>query len=106
MGLPKCCLDFDLSLEELLFPERLAPEGRVFLAAHGVGRATLDELRAGMVDLGEGRVKVYHRCDQLLDDGRCAIYSRRPQACRDFDCSTRSDCECEGRGFIALEQIA
>jgi hypothetical protein len=34
-----------------------------------------------------------NRCTHLLDGGRCAIYTTRPQVCRDHD---NDDCEFEG----------
>jgi Fe-S-cluster containining protein len=33
---------------------------------------------------------VHTECDKLQDDGRCGIYERRPQICRDY---TTKDCE-------------
>lgn len=40
-------------------------------------------------------VKVNHPCQHLTDKGKCDIYADRPQVCRDFDCSTRTDCACK-----------
>ena len=98
--MPRCCMDFDIRLEDLLFPERLSPEGLEFLRAHGVDRVPLSELRDRALDLGNGTVKIFHRCDQLDENGRCRIYKTRPQICRDFDCTTRHDCACRGKGVI------
>jgi Fe-S-cluster containining protein len=103
MPLPKCCTDLDIALADLVFPERMSPEGRDFFRVHGLDRVTLGELRRWALDLGNGMVKIFHRCDQLGDDGRCEIYEGRPRICREFDCRTRSDCECKGHGIIHLD---
>ena len=97
-NLPKCCQDFDITLVDLIFPDRMTPEGREFVTAHGIGTTPLWAIQA--TDMGNGLVKVHHRCDKLNDDGSCSIYEDRPQICRDFQCSTRHDCECKGHGFI------
>ena len=104
MSLPTCCTDFDILLTDLLFPENMSADGLEFVGAHGVGKMTLDEIRASsdpMPDLGHGpQLKLHHRCAQLQDDGLCGIYDKRPAICRAFDCRTRRDCACNGRGII------
>lgn len=100
MSLPDCCTDFDISWSDLLFPSRLSAESYEFLMAHGVGQMTLTELQTRSIDMGDGIVKIKHRCAQLLDDGRCQIYATRPQICKMFDCSQRKDCACGGRGWL------
>lgn len=101
--LPACCMDLDISLEDLFFPERMNEEGREFFDAHGLDSIPLRKLRQGARDMGNGMVKIRHRCQQLQDDGRCGIYATRPQICRDFDCATRADCACMGQGLIQIE---
>lgn len=100
MSLPTCCTDMVILLEHLIFPERMPVSGQEFVKAHGLDDATLAELRAGAIDHGGGLVKVFHRCQHLQDDGRCAIYDRRPTICRQFDCRLRQDCACEGKGVM------
>lgn len=97
--LPACCLDMDIDLADLIFPLRLSSAGREFVEAHGLGGLSLAEIQANSLDLGEGRIKLFHRCRQLLNDGSCRIYENRPQICREFQCSSRSDCACGGKGF-------
>ena len=95
MSCCKCCVDFDIDIAHLIFPERMAPDGREFLAAHGIDSVPLGMLRAGALDLdevSEGTVKIRHRCQQLTDDGLCGIYEQRPAICRSFDCALRDDC--------------
>jgi Fe-S-cluster containining protein len=106
MSLPACCLDLELELRQLLFPETLDDAGREFVAAHGLETMPLYELRGrvsdlGLADNGERRVKLRHRCQHLQDDGRCGIYDNRPTICRDFDCAVRHDCACLGRGVMS-----
>jgi Fe-S-cluster containining protein len=108
MNLPTCCLDFDILVTDLLFPDLMGLDGQEFVKAHGIGQMTLDEIQANsepMPDLGHGpQVKLHHRCSKLQDDGRCGIYEKRPAICRAFDCRTRRDCACNGQGIIPLEQ--
>lgn len=98
MTLPTCCTDFELEPVQLIFPERTGDDWQEFITAHGISTAKFGELIKGALDMGNGKVRLYHRCQQLQDDGRCAIYETRPQICRDFDCSRRSDCQCKGSG--------
>lgn len=98
--LPTCCLDMEILLTDLMFPERLPADGKAFVEVHGLGNASLGQLRKDAIDLGNGLVKIFHRCDQLGDDGLCKIYADRPNICRRFDCQTRNDCECKGHGLI------
>jgi Fe-S-cluster containining protein len=107
-NLPACCLDLDIDLMDLLDPERLPAVGREFLDAHGLGALTpaeRDALIAAGHYLGAGVIKLRHRCAQLQDDGRCAVYASRPAICRNFDCSTRHDCACGGAGFVATTDL-
>ena len=99
-NLPSCCLDMDIRLVDLAFLHLLSPDGKEFVDAHGLSEETIDKLFAKAIDMGDGKVKIFHRCAQLLDNGKCAIYEHRPKICRDFDCSTRSDCACMGEGKI------
>jgi Fe-S-cluster containining protein len=87
-----CCEDLDIRLEHLVFPERMSSEGRAFVAAHGLSCVPLGELVAGALDLGDGVVKIRHRCQQLRPDGLCGVYEQRPAICREFNCATRTDC--------------
>ncbi len=113
MSLPACCLDLQLELRQLVFPETLDAAGWEFLQAHGLDRMTLTELQSRSRDLGivdgERRVEIKHRCDQLQDDGRCGIYATRPRICREYDCGKRheqiGDCACKGAGFIAVGDL-
>ena len=105
MSLPACCLDLDITLEHLLFPERMGADGWEFYQAHGLDQMTLTELQSRSLDQGNGVMKIRHRCAQLRDDGLCGIYDHRPQVCRDFDCATRHDCACQGQGFIAVGEL-
>lgn len=104
-NLPACCMDLNIHYLDLLFPERLTPDARAFCDAHGIFTLPLAELRRGARDLGEGKIELRHRCDQLLDDGRCAIYAERPKICREYDCSKREDCACHGDGFISVDSL-
>lgn len=108
MTLPACCLDMDISVMDLIFPERLQPEGREFFNAHGLDSLTVTErdlLIARGTDMGAGVVKIRHRCAQLTDAGRCAIYADRPAICRNFDCAARHDCACRGQGLVAVGDV-
>lgn len=98
MTLPTCCTDFELEPIQLIFPERTDDDWQEFIRVRGVDMANFGLLRIGALDMGNGKVRVYHRCIQLQDDGRCGIYETRPAICRDFDCSRRSDCACKGSG--------
>ena len=111
MNLPACCLDLQLELKQLLFPETLDAPGWEFYSAHGLDKMTLTELQSrstdlGIQDNGERRVRIKHRCAQLQDDGACGIYETRPAICRAFDCATRRDCACGGQGFIPMGDLA
>jgi len=99
-NLPTCCQDMDIDLIHLVFPEQLGEDGKEFVEAHGLMNKPLSEIIKGAQDLGNGKVKIFHRCDQLEDNGRCAIYENRPQICRNFGCSLRHDCACKGQGKI------
>jgi Fe-S-cluster containining protein len=100
MNLPTCCTDLEILLTDLLFPEQMTPQGRYFLSVHGLGNLSLAQLQESSLNLGEGRIRISHRCSKLQDDGLCSIYNSRPQICRDFECSTRSDCACKGSGVF------
>lgn len=91
-----CCRDMDITLEHLLHPERMGPDGQEFVEAHGLKWTTLHELQEGIDDLGNGLVKIQHKCQHLTDDGKCDIYATRPKICREFDCARRDDCDCGG----------
>jgi Fe-S-cluster containining protein len=108
-ALPACCLDLQLELRQLLFPETLDAAGWEFYSAHGLDRMTLTELQSRSRDLGivdgERKVEIKHRCAQLQNDGRCGIYKTRPAICRAFDCATRTDCACHGAGLIPVEDL-
>ena len=97
--LPKCCVDLDIAYIDLIFPERMPYAGQEFVNAHGLLKVPLHELMKGARDMGEGIVKLQHICDQLQDDGSCGVYATRPQICREFDCATRFDCMCQGKGM-------
>lgn len=97
---PTCCMDMDIALIDLLFPERMSADGQEFCKVHGIGHEQLNTLRSNAIDLGNGMVKIKHRCARLADDGSCNIYPVRPAICRRFDCATRTDCECAGTGVI------
>jgi Fe-S-cluster containining protein len=103
-ALPACCTDFDIRADHLIFPERMNAEGQAFVETHGIDLVSLLELRAGAEDAGEmdgvPLIKIKHRCQHLLDDGSCDIYAERPAICRKFDCRTRKDCACGGKGRI------
>jgi Fe-S-cluster containining protein len=96
--IPTCCLDIELEPLQLIFPERTDADWREFIDARGLDITFFGDLIKGAVDMGNGKVRIYHRCRMLLDDGRCGIYETRPQICRDFDCSRRGDCPCRGSG--------
>jgi len=100
INLPKCCLDMDINLVDIAFPELLSAEGKEFVDVHGLKEETVSRLFSNAINLGNGKVKILHRCSQLLDNGKCAIYEHRPKICRDFDCNSRSDCACKGEGKI------
>lgn len=102
MNLPKCCTDLEITLIDLLFPERMSAQGRHFVNVHGLSAMTLEELQANAIDRGDGMVRIAHVCDQLKANGECGIYERRPLICREFDCKTRTDCECKGHGLICI----
>ena len=100
MNLPRCCTDLEITLSDLLFPERMSAQGRHFVNVHGLSEMTLAELQANVIDRGDGMVRISHICDKLKMNGECSIYERRPLMCREFDCATRSDCKCGGTGNI------
>ncbi len=87
----RCCEDLDIKLEDLIFPERMSPEGLAFCEVHGLWDVSLGELQDGAMDLGDGRVKLQHLCRQLMTDGRCAIYETRPTICREFRCDKHAE---------------
>lgn len=101
INLPKCCLDFDIDPIHLIFPERMSTEGVEFILAHGIDKVLLVDLQKDAIDMLNGLVKIYHRCDQLQNDGKCKIYESRPVICRMFDCSSRKDCKCEGKPWTS-----
>lgn len=104
-NLPMCCTDMDIDMLHLFFPERMSPEGRAFVEAHGISKVPLAELARLAVYQGKRIVKIRHVCDQLdLTTGLCKIYENRPLICRQFDCSTRHDCNCKGQGLIQIEE--
>jgi Fe-S-cluster containining protein len=83
-----CCLGFDSDLYQydLIFPNRMSPDWREFIEAHGIYREKLGDLIKGAIDVGGGRVYLSHRCSKLGKDGRCTIYKNRPKICRDYVC--------------------
>lgn len=91
-------MDFTIDALDLLFPARMSPRGLAFVTVHGIDHLSLSELRPMLEYLSLGSIKVRHRCQHLLDDGRCAIYSQRPEVCRQFPCASRHDCACGGHG--------
>ena len=91
MRCSRCCEDLDIRLEDLIFPERMPAEGREFCDAHGLWGSSLGQLRVRAVDLGGGRVKLRHRCQSLMVDGRCAIYETRPVICQEFQCDKHAE---------------
>ena len=99
-NLPKCCVDFHINPLDLIFPERLPEDGKEFLDAHDIWDIPLRDLLKDSVMNADGSIEVYHRCDKLGDGGLCRIYANRPKICRDYDCSTRKDCACKGKGKI------
>lgn len=101
--LPACCTDMDIALEHLIFPERMSEEGQEFVEVHGLDTKQLKTLRKNAIDMGNGIVKIKHRCSKLLDSGQCSIYNQRPTICRTFDCGTREDCACDGSGCVNNE---
>ena len=105
MSLPTCCIDFHITLEHLIFPERMGADGWEFVQAHGLNGMTLRDLQSRSQMMDSGEVYIQHRCAQLRDDGRCGIYATRPAICRAFDCSTRKDCDCKGQGLIPVEDL-
>jgi len=87
----RCCEDLDIKLEDLIFPERMPPEGQEFCAVHGLWETSLRRLRVDATDLGSGRVKLRHRCQELTLDGHCMIYETRPTICRAFRCAQHAE---------------
>lgn len=98
-NLPKCCQDFEIDLLHLVFPEKMNTDGQEFLTAHNISNLTIASLRIGVIDQGNYVVRIQHRCAQLEDDGNCHIYDSRPLICRQFECASRSDCACNGKGW-------
>ena len=96
--LPTCCMDIDLDPFDLAFTK--SADGREFFTAHGLYDLTVKELFKGAVNMHNGNIKIFHRCNQLGDDGLCKMYDKRPKICRCFDCRTRRDCMCKGTGII------
>ncbi len=99
MTLPMCCCDFEIDPLDLLLPARLSPDAYRFIIAHGVETEMLLNLQEAAQLMENGKVRISHRCAQLTDSGECRIYDRRPQICRDFDCASRVDCACGGKGW-------
>jgi Fe-S-cluster containining protein len=99
-------MDFEIDPLWLLQPALLDADGQAFLAAYGVDHMTLAELQAASRRMDNGKVRVSRRCAQLQDDGRCGIYEQRPAVCRAFDCATRGDCSCGGRGYVPVDAIS
>ena len=98
--LPTCCMSLDLDPFDLAFPDKISKEGRAFFEAHGLYDLTVRELFKRAVNMHNGNILIYHRCNQLQDNGLCKIYETRPLVCRKFDCKTRRDCMCHGTGII------
>lgn len=91
----KCCMDIDIDPMLLFFPERMDDAGREFFKAHGLDDARLADLRNGVIEMPDGKLKIIHRCQQLDELGFCRIYDTRPEICRNYDCSTRTgDAQC------------
>jgi Fe-S-cluster containining protein len=103
MNLPKCCTDIDIDPFDLAFPKHISEVGREFFTAHGLYELTVRELFEGAVNMHNGNIKIFHRCNQLQDNGLCRIYETRPLVCRKFDCHRRKDCECRGTGKFVVE---
>ncbi len=102
--MPLCCLGFDSDLYQydLIFPERMSPDWKEFLDAHGIFNEKLADLIKGAIDVGGGRVHLSHKCQKLGEDGRCTIYENRPKICRDYvckkpECQFRALCEKSAR---------
>ena len=93
-------MDFNIDPLHLFFPDMLPEDGKAFMKAHGIEDLSLEELTKDSVALPDGNILIRHRCKKLTNKGLCSIYEDRPKICRDFDCSTRSDCACKGRGKI------
>jgi len=94
----------DIDLLDLAMPERLTPEGREFVEAHGIFQVPVGELMRLAVYQGKRIVKIRHVCQKLdIQTGKCTIYESRPKICRDFDCSRRHDCSCKGSGLTQVE---
>lgn len=107
-SLPACCMDFEIELRQLLFPDTLDAAGQEFVEAHDLSDYEYGDLLNNVTDLGLGangerRVRLRHRCAQLQDNGRCRIYADRPAICRSFDCGTRQDCACGGAGTLPAD---
>lgn len=107
MSCHKCCLDIDINPLDLLFPERMNPDGQEFVRAHGLDETLLVDLRAGAKLMSNGLVKIRHRCQQLDEVGLCRIYEYRPKICRDYDCSQRTGiAACESHPLRVVKKDA
>lgn len=87
----QCCEELDIKLVDLIFPERMPTEGQVFCETHALWSVSLGDMQIDAQDLGDGRVKIRHRCAQLTREGRCAIYEHRPTICREFRCALHAE---------------
>mgnify|MGYP001218761398 CR=1 FL=1 len=98
--LPTCCMNVDLDPYDLAFPDRIGKDGREFFEAFGLYDVTVRELFKDATRKPNGEIHIRRRCAQLLDNGLCKIYVMRPLVCRKFNCRTRHDCACKGKGII------
>lgn len=102
---PKCCQDFEIDPLHVLCPHLLDGKGQEFLDVIGISHVPLYVLRLGARQMPNGKVRIVHRCLQLLPSGACGIYETRPAICRDFDCSTRTDCGCLEQSESHVQEI-
>jgi len=95
---PLCCTEFDTDLYQydLIFPERMSPDWKEFIEAHGIQNEKLGDLIKGAIDLGEGKVRLFHKCSKIEEDGRCTIYENRSRICREYICK-KPECNLKGK---------
>ena len=53
-------------------------------------------LKFHKIEIKNGSIIIYNKCDKLTDDGLCSIYEDRPQLCRDYDCTRKKECCLDG----------
>lgn len=88
-----CCKDIAIKPLHLIMPHLMSEDGRAFVEAHGINDTVLLDLQEDATLLDDGQVLIKHVCQHLGGDNRCDIYATRPKLCRDFECSTRFDCD-------------